>query len=207
MFLAWSCSWLYSIHVFLIFSQKREGFNTGCTIRFQLPVEDPPVNPTSVLSLVGKLKPRPQGPGKFFLGPYPIPRSTHHEPYLPLTTFIIRVEYNLQYYYYIQVCVANYFNFCNSFIFSFFQERISSSEIDLSNFGCKTVNISFAVANKDKVSKFSTVSSLCIHGGKRHEINTVVFTHNISLLLLLLLLLLMMMLLLSLALKQLDIQS
>ena len=40
------------------------------------------------------------------------------------------------------------------------------------------------------MSNFSTVSSLCIHGGKRHEINTVVFTHYISLLLLLLMLLL-----------------
>jgi len=80
----------------------------GCTIKFSKEGgEDPPVNPESELNLVRKLKPRPQGPGKFNAGSYTIPKSTEYDENLPLTTFIIRVEYNGQYYYYIQVCLLN----------------------------------------------------------------------------------------------------
>ena len=82
-----------------------------------------PKNPVSGLNLTKKLEPLPQGPGKFNLGLYPVPRSSQLNTALPLTAFLIRVERDLQSYYYIKACYFKHFYTNILFKFDFFPLR------------------------------------------------------------------------------------
>ena len=54
-------------------------------------------------------------------------------------------------------------------MFSFHQQPSLAEHLQLSQYSCKNVNISFAAVNKNGRSSYSSLKSFCIGGGKNNH--------------------------------------